>query len=224
MFANMLNPQSLNLYSHALNSPLVFIDIDGLELVRAVLSNGQTVVVDRSIAGDLMSFVDEAQAAGLRVTITSGFRTQRHQQAMHDAWVRNGRHGNPVAETSSHTSGQSVDISTRGMNAAQLNQLGAIGRRHNLPYAGSRDTVHFGRGWDFPMDQSLYRENNANPNPDSTIVDGGVTTVNVTDTATTVDVDNNNMVPTELTPIDLEEIQLPEKPVTPPPPPPPPAQ
>ena len=78
--ANMFDPQSLNLYSHALNNPLVWLDTDGLELVRAVLSNGQSVVVDRSIAADVMGLVDDAQAAGLRVTITSGFRSVAEQR------------------------------------------------------------------------------------------------------------------------------------------------
>jgi len=30
MFANILNPQTLNLYNYANNNPLAFIDIDGL--------------------------------------------------------------------------------------------------------------------------------------------------------------------------------------------------
>ena len=79
----MFDPQSLNLYSHALNNPLVWIDTDGLELVRAVLSNGQSVVVDRSIAPEVMGLVDDAQAAGLRVTITSGFRSVQEQRRLY---------------------------------------------------------------------------------------------------------------------------------------------
>ena len=40
-----------------------------------------------------------------------------------------------------------------------------------------------------------------NSQPDSTIVDGGVTTVIVTDTATTVDVDNSTVIPDQITPV-----------------------
>ena len=220
--ANMLNPQSLNLYNYALNNPLAFLDLDGLELVRAVLSNGQSVVVDRSIAPEVMSLLDDAQAAGLRVTVTSGFRSNLQQAQMYNAWIQGGRRGNPVARPghSGHNSGQSIDISTRNMNAAQRNQLGALGRQNGLPYAGARDPVHFGAGFGNPMDPQLVIENNAHPYPDSTIVDGGVTTVVVSASGTQIDTENSTVIPVEITPIDTQNLQLTPQPMPPPPPPP----
>jgi hypothetical protein len=83
------------------------------------------------------------------------------------------------------------------------------------------DPVHFGAGFGNPVDPQLVIENNANPNPDSTIVDGGVTTVVVTDSATTIDVDNSTVIPIEITPIDTQNLDLTPQPVPPPPPPPP---
>lgn len=229
MFADMLNPQSLNLYNYALNNPFGWIDIDGLELVRAILSNGQSVIVDRSIAGDVMSLVDDAQAAGLSVTVTSGFRSNAHQAQMYNAWIKGGRRGNPVGRPghSGHNSGQSIDISTRNMNSAQRGLLGGLGRQNGLPYAGAVDPVHFGAGFGHPIDPQLMIENNAHPYPDSTIVDGGVTTVVVTATSTTIDVDNSTVIPDQITPIDTQNLNLtpqPEPPSPPPPPPPPPDQ
>jgi RHS repeat-associated protein len=222
MFANMNNPQSLNLYSHALNSPLVWIDIDGLELVRAVLSNGQSVVVDDSIAGNVMSLVDDAQAAGIRVTITSGFRSVQDQRSLYNAY-RSGRSRYPAARPghSGHNSGQSIDISTGRMNRAQRNQLADIARRNGLPYAGAIDAVHFGAGFGVAIDPALLQENGIDhPTPQSTIVDGGVTTVIVTDTATTIDVDNSTVIPDQITPVDTENLELTPQPLPPPPPPP----
>jgi RHS repeat-associated protein len=216
IFTNILNPQSLNLYNYALDNPLAFIDIDGLELVRVVLSNGQSVVVDRSIADEVIGLVDGANNAGLRVTVTSGFRSNARQAQLYNAWVSGGRRGNPVGRPghSGHNSGQSIDIGTGRLSAAQRNQLGGIAGRNGLPYAGARDTVHFGAGFGNRIDPVLVQENNAHPYPDSTIVDGTqnsdlTTTVIVTDTATAIDPDNTNLVPDLLIPIQ------------PPPPPPP---
>ena len=220
--ANMFDPQSLNLYSHALNNPLVWIDTDGLELVRAVLSNGQSVVVDRSIAGDVMSLMDDAQAAGLRVTITSGFRSVQEQRRLYEAY-RNGHSRYPAARPghSGHNSGQSIDIGTGRMSQAQRNQLAEIARRNGLPYAGAIDAVHFGSGFGVAIDPGLLQYNGVDhPTPDSTIVDGGVTTVVVTDTSTTVDVDNSTVIPVEITPVDTQNLDLSPQPPPPPPPPP----
>jgi RHS repeat-associated protein len=221
MFANILNPQTLNLYNYANNNPLAFIDIDGLELVRVVTANGQSVVVDRSIADDVISLVRAANNAGLQVTITSGFRSIQHQTDMYNAWLARGKRGNPVGRPghSGHNSGQAIDISTSRMSAGQRSLLGTLGAQNNLPYAGAFDTVHFGAGFPGgnPVDPNLITENNANPYPDSTIVDGGTTTVTVTDTATTVDLDTSTMIPDQLIPI----IPPPPPPPLPPPPPPP---
>ena len=220
MFANINNPQSLNLYSHALNNPFVWIDIDGLELVNVVTATGQSVVVDRSIAGDVISLVRASNNAGLMVTITSGFRSIQHQRDMYNAWLARGRTGNPVGRPggSGHNSGQAIDIRTSGMSAAQLSQLAALGRQNGLPYAGARDTVHFGAGFGIPVDPQLVAENNANPHPDSTIVDGGVTTVNVTDSGTQIDTNNSTVIPIEITPIDITPFEPPPQPLPPPPP------
>lgn len=220
MFANMLNPQSLNLYNYALNNPFMWIDTDGLELVRAILSNGQTVVVDRSIAPEVMSLVNYAKAAGLSVSVTSGFRSVAQQRRLYDAY-KNGRSRYPAARPghSGHNSGQSIDISTRRMTQAQRNQLGALGRQNGLPYAGAKDPVHFGAGFGNPIDPALLQENGIDhPKPDSTIVDGGVTTVNVnaSDNTTTIDINNSTDVPIEITPIDTQNF-----PLSPEPPPPP---
>jgi hypothetical protein len=171
----LTNPQSLNLYNYALNNPLAFLDLNGLELVRAVLSNGQSVVVDRSIAGDVMSLVDDAQAAGLRVTITSGFRSVAEQRRLYNL-RQAGHFPNPVARPghSGHNSGQSIDIGTGRMSQAQRNLLAAIARRNGLPYAGAVDPVHFGAGFGVAIDPQLLQENGVDhPYPDSTIVDGG---------------------------------------------------
>jgi RHS repeat-associated protein len=216
MFANILNPQSLNLYNHALNNPLAFIDIDGLELVRAVTATGQSVVVDRSIADDVISLVRDASAAGLQVTITSGFRSMARQAQLYNAY-KNGQSRYPAASPghSGHNSGQSVDMTVRN---GQINLLSQIARRNGLPWAGRIDAVHFGAGFGIPIDPTLIQENGIDhPYPDSTIVDGGTTTVDVTTTATTVDLDNSNMVPDLLIPI----IPPPDPPPPPPPPPPP---
>ena len=106
------------------------------------------------------------------------------------------------------------------MNAAQRNQLGALGRQNGLPYAGARDPVHFGAGFGNPMDPQLVIENNAHPYPDSTIVDGGVTTVVVSASGTQIDTENSTVIPVEITPIDTQNLQLTPQPMPPPPPPP----
>lgn len=219
MFANMLNPQSLNLYNYALNNPLAFLDLDGLELVRAVLANGQSVVVDRSIAGNVISLVRAGNNAGIMVTITSGFRSIQHQTDMYRAWLASGRRGKPVGRPghSGHNSGQAIDIRTSGMSAAQRSQLGALGRQNGLPYAGAVDPVHFGAGFGNPVDPQLVIENNANPNPDSTIIDGGVTTVNVTDSGTQIDAQNSTLFPVEITPVNMQCIQIAPEPLPEPP-------
>jgi RHS repeat-associated protein len=221
MFANMNNPQSLNLYSHALNSPLVWIDIDGLELVTVVTASGQRVVVDRSIAGDVISLVRAANNHGLMVTITSGFRSTQHQADMYNKWLASGKKGNPVGKPggSGHNSGQAIDIHTSNLSQNDRFILGSIGLQYGLPYAGSQDTVHFGAGFGNPVDSQLVIENNANPNPDSTIVDGGVTTVNVTDSGTQIDTDNSTVIPDQITPIDTQNLDLTPQPLPPPPPP-----
>jgi len=161
--------------------------------------------------GDVMRLIDDAQASGLRVTVTSGFRSNRQQGLMYNAWVQGGQRGNPVARPghSSHNSGQAIDISTGRMSAAQRNQLGGIAGKDGLPYAGARDNVHFGGGFGIPIDPQLVIENNAHPNPDRTIVDGGVTTVNVTDSRTQIDTENSTIIPIQITPIDLQQLPLP---------------
>jgi RHS repeat-associated protein len=228
MFANMLNPQSLNLYNYALDNPLSWIDLDGLELVRVVTATGQSVVVDRSISGNVISLVRAADNAGLMVTITSGFRSTQHQADMYRAWLASGKRGNPVGRPghSGHNSGQAIDIRTSGMNAAQRSLLGQLGRQNGLPYAGAVDPVHFGAGFGNPVDQGLVAENNANPNPDSTIVDGGETAVvvNETDDTTTIVEDTSNLIEDQITPIDTQNLPLEPQPPDPPPPPPPPPQ
>jgi len=134
---------------------------------------------------------------------------------MYNAWLARGRTGNPVGRPggSGHNSGQAIDIRTSGMSAAQRNQLGALGGQNGLPYAGAVDPVHFGAGFGNPVDPQLVIENNANPNPDSTIVDGGVTTVNVTDSGTQIDTDNSTAIPDQITPVDTQNIDLTSQPL-----------
>jgi RHS repeat-associated protein len=219
IFANILDPQSLNLYSHALNNPLVWIDSDGLELVRAVLANGQTVVVDRSVAPELISMVREASNAGLMVTVSSGFRSYSKQAELYSRW-KNGQSKYPAAPPgrSAHNGGLAVDFRPN-LNANQMNTLAQLGHQNGLNYAGQKDGVHFGPYYSWEINWDIVHEN-MNSQPDSTIVDGGVTTVVVTDTATTVDVDNSTIIPDQITPVDTQNLDLTPQPITPPPLPP----
>ncbi len=221
IFANILDPQSLNLYSHALNNPLVWIDSDGLELVRAVLANGQTVVVDRSVAPELISMVREATNAGLIVTVSSSFRSYSKQAELYSRW-KNGQSKYPAAPPgrSAHNGGLAVDFRPN-LNSNQMNALAQLGHQNGLNYAGQKDGVHFGPYYAWEINWDIVHEN-MNSQPDSTIVDGGVTTVVVTDTATTVDVDNSTVIPDQITPVDIQNLDLTPQP--PPPPPPPPQQ
>ena len=121
---------------------------------------------------------------------------------------------------SGHNSGQSIDISTARMSQAQRNQLAGIAGRNGLPYAGPIDAVHFGAGFGRIIDWSLIQENGIDhPTPQSTIVDGGVTTVNVTDSGTQIDPSSTD-IPTEITPIDITPFEPPPQPLPSPPPPP----
>lgn len=214
MFANMLNPQSLNLYSHALNNPLIYIDIDGLELVRVVgvpTQNGQPLVVDSSIAGNVISLVNDAQAAGLRVTITSGFRSVAEQRRLYNL-RQSGHFPNPVARPghSGHNSGQSIDIGTGRMSQAQRNLLAAIARRNGLPFAGAVDPVHFGAGFAVAIDPQLLKENGVDhPYPDSTIANGGQEIITVTCEGCMQPIDTQNSDVTDT---------IPYEPLPPPPP------
>jgi RHS repeat-associated protein len=216
IFANILDPQSLSLYGHALNNPLVWIDTDGLELVRAVLANGQTVVVDRSVAPELISMVREATNAGLIVTVSSGFRSYSKQAELYARW-KNGQSKYPAAPPgrSAHNGGLAVDFRPN-LNANQMNTLAQLGHQNGLNYAGQKDGVHFGPYYAWEVNWDIVHEN-MNSQPDDTIVDGGVTTVvvNETDDTTTIDVDNSTIIPDQITPIDTQNLDL-----TPQPPPP----
>jgi len=102
-----------------------------------------------------------------------------------------------------------------------MNALAQLGHQNGLNYAGKKDGVHFGPYYAWEINWDIVHEN-MNSQPDSMIVDGGVTTVVVTDTATTVDVGNSTAIPDQITPVDIQNLDLTPQP--PPPPPPPPQQ
>ena len=95
--------------------------------------NGKPVEIETAAAYDQMRAV--AEAAGVQITVVSGFRTMAEQRALYDAY-RHG-HGNVAAPPgySNHQSGHALDLNTRGRGVyAWLESHGAAyGFRRTVP-------------------------------------------------------------------------------------------
>jgi RHS repeat-associated protein len=172
----LADPQQWNAYAYVRNNPFAFVDPDGCELVR-VLVNNQQVVVDRTIAIDVVRFMRASRVAGFSPRVTSGFRSNAQQQTMYEEYLaarRRHQHHLPVARPghSAHNSGEAIDVGILRWSSADQQSLGTIGNAQGLPWAGLRDVVHFGAGFEDPINQALVGENNADPNPTATIVEG----------------------------------------------------
>jgi RHS repeat-associated protein len=183
----MFDPQQWNMYAYVRNNPLIYFDPNGQELVSVVFGN-QTVLVDRSIARNVINVLRDASNAGISLTITSGFRNSKHQEDMYKAWVKGGRKGNPVAppNSSGHEAGQAFDVSKGGLTDEQKGKLNEIGKSDGLTMHEEATAIHFGAFNSNEVSDSLMEENQANPNSTSTIIDGGVQTVNVNDQVTQI--------------------------------------
>jgi RHS repeat-associated protein len=66
--------QSWNRYSYLTNSPITFLDPTGLEL-EAFEFQGQRVLVDSRIAGNVRAFLTQASEVGVPIRINYSFRT-----------------------------------------------------------------------------------------------------------------------------------------------------
>lgn len=84
--------------------------------------------------------LQEARRDGLRVTVTSTFRTRAKQEQLYRAWLARGRSGLPAAPPgySTHEYGFAVDLVAN--DTARLVQLAEC---EGLHWAGPGDRVHF---------------------------------------------------------------------------------
>lgn len=84
--------------------------------------------------------LQEGRSEGLRVVMTSGFRTRAKQEQLYRAWLARGRSGLPAAPPgySTHEYGFAVDLVAN--DTARLVQLAECAGLH---WAGPGDRVHF---------------------------------------------------------------------------------
>lgn len=86
--------------------------------------------------------LERARQAGLRVTVTSGYRSMREQKRLYDRWIARGRTGLPAARpgSSTHNFGLAFDAVVAG---GRLPEFVRIAECAGLKWAGRRDPVHF---------------------------------------------------------------------------------
>lgn len=90
------------------------------------------------------------QQLGLRLTLSSGYRSQAHQDALRARWDRGDRTGLKVrpAAVSDHTDRRAFDVDPDGPEppASTWQQLGRLGESLGLRWGGrfnKADPVHF---------------------------------------------------------------------------------
>lgn len=90
------------------------------------------------------------QQLGLRLTLSSGYRSPAHQKALQARWDRGDRQGLKVrpADNSEHTTGRAFDVDPDGPepSKATWQQLGRLGESLGLRWGGrfnEADPVHF---------------------------------------------------------------------------------
>ena len=97
--------------------------------------------IQPELADALRTFRRLAQAHRLTYTITSGYRSLRHQERLYSAYLARGRTGLPAARPgcSLHNFGFAVDAVSRDPDL-----LVRLMQASGLVWAGRADPVHFG--------------------------------------------------------------------------------
>jgi len=97
--------------------------------------------IQPELAAALRTFRRLAQAHRLTYTITSGYRSLRHQERLYSAYLTRGRTGLPAARPgcSLHNFGFAVDAVSRDPEL-----LVRLMQASGLVWAGATDPVHFG--------------------------------------------------------------------------------
>ncbi|MFQ5664071.1 MAG: RHS repeat-associated core domain-containing protein [Terriglobia bacterium] len=176
------NPQRLNIYSYVINNPLRYVDAFGLELWRVIVGD-QSVVVDKSVAPQVANFLRDVNREGIRVEISSGYRTRAEQQ---DLIAKKSSNNYPVGgeDTSPHRGGQAIDLRMATLwrqNPVHYFEVVFISMSYNkLGWGGfwkDPDEVHFGATI---ADPTLRAENDANPTPTRNIIPGTTVAVEAT--------------------------------------------
>lgn len=144
---------------------------NGLVALRGSAS-APPVVVDATVAPLLDAVLMEARARGIRVTVTSAFRTTGRQAALYANRASNPHPVSPPG-ASLHEAGFAVDVARSAHAEAEWATLVDIFSRYGARWAGPDDPVHF--QWDpvalgFPSPHAAIA---ANQNHYTRLIRGG---------------------------------------------------
>ena len=150
----------MNVYGFAAGDPVNFGDPFGLSCEgqwkdkrAAITPSGicrqQTyageIVVDRSIAANAASFINEAVIAGAKVQVNSSFRNLGDQLSQYLNHYVNGEGRYDVATpgSSAHEAGFAIDIQWRGLDAYSQNVILEAASHYGFAQTNPKDPVHF---------------------------------------------------------------------------------